>query len=349
MDLRPGLEGVSEDATATEEWVQRFSMLLELVYSLGADTGQNVAIDLEISKFLGEVRYHIFHHASAAWLDHSPRVVAGMEEQLRQQAVGALSTRAPTSLPQSALRSLEPSLAALLSTPNSSALRSAALATSPSGPQPGRQAAAAAAASPVEPLPSRRASFKRGRSPELMNVSSIDGYTRCDSCIQSKVKCAPLVGSSPPYPCARCVNAQRDCVRSSTTRRRRKRSAVKSLGATPTLEGPSAATLLGEYGELSGVDLVSTIVYWRTELSRSIAMRKGLDEQIEFARRQCAAALGNIAVPDSSSGGPRVKRARTRACSKGKERVVDVDELEEGEDGTGEEEWGGLTENFGDE
>ncbi|KAH9022798.1 hypothetical protein EDB84DRAFT_489010 [Lactarius hengduanensis] len=237
-------------------------MLLELVYSLGADTGQNVAIDLEISKFLGEVRYHIFHHASAAWLDHSPRVVAGMEEQLRQQAVGALSTRAPTSLPQSALRSLEPSLAALLSTPNSSALRSAALATSPSDPQPARQAA-----SPVEPLPSRRASFKRGRSPELMN---------CDSCIQSKVKCAPLVGSSPPYPCARCVNAQRDCVRSSTTRRRRKRSAVKPLSATPTLEGPSAATLLGEYGELSGVDLVSTIVYWRTELSRSIVHAQGV-------------------------------------------------------------------------
>ncbi|KAH8978207.1 hypothetical protein EDB83DRAFT_2327353 [Lactarius deliciosus] len=45
--------------------------------------------------FWGKVRNHIFRHTSAAWLDYSPYLLAGLEEQLRQQAAGDPSIPVP--------------------------------------------------------------------------------------------------------------------------------------------------------------------------------------------------------------------------------------------------------------
>ena len=44
--------------------------------------GVDVDGDAEISTFLDDVRRSLFHHATVSWLEHSPRVVQGIEEYL---------------------------------------------------------------------------------------------------------------------------------------------------------------------------------------------------------------------------------------------------------------------------
>jgi len=66
-----------------------------LVYSAGADAGEDVAADPEIAAFLAEVRNCLLRHATADWLDHSPHVIAGIEDQLCSLAAVAQPGPAP--------------------------------------------------------------------------------------------------------------------------------------------------------------------------------------------------------------------------------------------------------------
>jgi len=122
----------------------------------------------------------------------------------------------------------------------------------------------------------------------------------------------------------------------------------------PPFEGPSAATFLGTLGELSGVDLALTIVFWRCELSCLLAQWKALDEHIEFICHQYASILGHIVAPSSSSDGPWVKHMWTGASVKGKERavegveVINLDSPEAGRGSNDGSEWGSLGTMFDD-
>lgn len=100
------------------------------------------------------------------------------------------------------------------------------------------------------------------------------------------------VGSLPPYPCSRCVNANRACERTSV--RRLRRGNVTRPGATqpPSAAGPSTIAILGESDELPRVDRVAIAVYWCAELSRATAQCLSLDAHIESMRREYIAALG---------------------------------------------------------
>jgi hypothetical protein len=81
-----------------------------------------------------------------------------------------------------------------------------------------------------KPAHSSRTGRKRAGFAELMNTKTIPNYKRvrsppvhpialllmsyqCESCTRSKVRCAPRIGSSPPYICARCEDAGRLCIR----------------------------------------------------------------------------------------------------------------------------------------
>jgi hypothetical protein len=90
----------ANDAEAAETWIQKFSRLLvwpfnvrlrsalilgkDVVYEAGVVENLDVDGDLDIGEFLGEVRGSLLHHATAEWLEHSPRVMQWLEMHFRQ-------------------------------------------------------------------------------------------------------------------------------------------------------------------------------------------------------------------------------------------------------------------------
>ncbi len=113
LGLRPGLEGVIDEAPAAKVWVQNFSSALVrinrpicflrswliflqgLVYSAGADASEDVASNPEITAFLAKVRDRLLCHATVDWLDHSPHIIAGIEDQLHLSEAAAPPDPAP--------------------------------------------------------------------------------------------------------------------------------------------------------------------------------------------------------------------------------------------------------------
>ncbi|KAH9016700.1 hypothetical protein EDB85DRAFT_1898008 [Lactarius pseudohatsudake] len=507
LALRPELEQVAEDPAAAEEWIQTFSMLLvsvgpssvtrspgsltpdqELVYSSGANAGLPAGEDTEVTNFLGEARARLLGHASAAWLDHSSRFVAGHEERLRQTLGNGLpaifpaydgyvklaecrkqmeagqishldflryrlnvaihdpadpftcgrpspvepvsSTVAspleplvtfptyhgyaklveyrkqmeagqisrldferhrvdvhlndpanrsvepwaslvdPSPLPRSAGRSLEPFRAAspgLGLTPNSPATHLASLAASPSDATAAFSPDSQSARQSAEPQPTPlQADVKRGPL-KLMDVRTLDDYVRCETCIRKKIKCAPFVGTLPPYPCYHCVIAKRECIRDPATCRRRNDSVAPSFSLSPGLEGHSATAFIdvGDVSGLSEASVVSVVTYWRCELARSLAAHSALTGHIKFVRYQYSLVVKLVLAPQAASDLPVAKRARadgsssgygpteTRASSKGKKKGIDVgapidvgDDAEA--DGAEVEDWEGFAGGFGE-
>ncbi|KAH8976590.1 hypothetical protein EDB83DRAFT_2328069 [Lactarius deliciosus] len=489
LALRPGLEQVAEDAAAAEEWIQTFSMLLELVYSSGANAGLPAGEDIEVTNFLGEARARLLGHASATWLDHSARFVSGHEERLRQTLGNGLpaifpaydgyvklaecrkqmeagqishsdflryrlnvaihdpadpfmcgrpspvkpvsSTVAspleplvtfptydgyaklveyrkqmeagqisrldferhrvdvhlndpanrsvepwaslvdPSPFSRSAGLSLEPIQAAspgLGLTPNYPATHLASLAASPSDATAAFPPDSQSARQSAEPQPTPlQADVKRGPPLKLMDVRTLDDYVRCETCIRKKIKCAPFVGTLPPYPCYHCVIAKRECIRDPATCRRRNVSVAPSFSLSPGLEGHSAAAFIG-VGDVSGLSeagVASVVTYWRCELVRSLAAHSALTGHIKFVRYQYALVVKLVLAPQAASDLPVAKRARadgsssgyvpteTRASSMGKEKGIEVgapiDVGDDSEaDGAEVEDWEGFAGGFGE-
>ncbi|KAH9029226.1 hypothetical protein EDB84DRAFT_1439407 [Lactarius hengduanensis] len=247
----------------------------------------------------------------------------------------------------------------------SPALRAVTAAPSPSeGAAAPSEAAAASRASgsrsrsrrlTAEPVPDAdsapRRGVKRGRNPPLMNVSQIPGYVRCVLCVQRKVKCAPFLGTGPPYPCSHCISSGRECIRPAGGRARG-RPAMGPSG-DPATEGLRllASAFFGPEVASSGVALAVTIMFWRAEVARVLAARRALDVQLSFAEWQCSHFLGGLIEPGPSSTLPPRKRARTGTSGKGKEKAADagalsdeveiVEPMDEAQDGADEAVWAG--------
>lgn len=108
LGLRPSLIDLPDDAAAAEEWVLSFSGMLArrvptliwpvlislqaLAVEVGANASINASTDPEVATLLDDVRGRLLQYATVAWIEHSPRVVAGMEETLRQIASTATRT-----------------------------------------------------------------------------------------------------------------------------------------------------------------------------------------------------------------------------------------------------------------
>lgn len=86
LSLHESLIELSDDAAAAEEWVMPFSDLLNLVVLLGLEAGLDAYTDPPVATLLEDVRSRLSKYATVAWIEHSPFVVAGMEEMLRKTA-----------------------------------------------------------------------------------------------------------------------------------------------------------------------------------------------------------------------------------------------------------------------
>lgn len=262
--LRESLIELPANATAAETWVKPFSDMLNVVTAFGRDAGIDAYADPPVATLLEDVRSRLSKYATVTWIEHSPRVVAGMEERLRQiastAALGITTPPADTTetgpepsafdvkklIGEYARRVKEGSMSqaefdkhldSLLTPPSQTAppiptnsggsvpSSSVAPRTSPAvvtnppdvtvrpARNPVRHAAVASSSRVSKPAHSSRTGRKRARFAELMNTKTIPNYKRCESCTRSKVRCAPRIGSSPPYICARCEDAGRLCIR----------------------------------------------------------------------------------------------------------------------------------------
>ncbi|KAI9429085.1 hypothetical protein BJY52DRAFT_1200674 [Lactarius psammicola] len=451
LRLRSDFAVLADDPETVEEWVDEFSTRLETVFASGALIGVDAGADVQVAAFLRDVRARLLPRATVAWLEHSPRVVAGMEEELQRRAAApvAVPVVAPVAEPDSRpspappqddfqllleysqrvkagtmseaefeghkvrvltagqrphafafsahsvvppSSSLAPSPAAVGTVSASSPAVSPSLSVvpppssqapsplqpfapspvasgtsapspllfsrvapavpglpdsataPPSSQRPVRRAAVAAAASLVESPPARRFGVKRARSVELMDTSSIPGYVRCDYCTRNKVRCAPRVGSQPPYTCSRCLEDRRPCIAPTTlpARRRRKIASSARVSAAPApLSTPtplSAHATDAAFTLLAGgvVDRAAALLFWRAELGRALSARAAADGYVEFVQARYADLLGEVVAPTPgpSVGGPAPKRAKTEASKRGKgkaraEVMGEVDEVAE--------------------
>ncbi|KAI9451866.1 hypothetical protein BJY52DRAFT_1190673 [Lactarius psammicola] len=82
MRLWSDFEVLADDPETAEEWVDEFSTCLETVFASGAHIGVNAGEDVQVAAFLRDVRARLLPHATVTWIKHSPRVVAGLEEEL---------------------------------------------------------------------------------------------------------------------------------------------------------------------------------------------------------------------------------------------------------------------------
>jgi hypothetical protein len=80
--------------------------LQNLAASFGAKAGIDVYADPPVVALLGDVRGRLLKYATEAWIEHSPRVVAGMEEGLRQIESTAARTLSTTETDPTAISSL---------------------------------------------------------------------------------------------------------------------------------------------------------------------------------------------------------------------------------------------------
>ncbi|KAI9450540.1 hypothetical protein BJY52DRAFT_1191772 [Lactarius psammicola] len=82
--LRSDFAVLADNPEMVEEWVDEFSTRLETVFTSGAHIGVDAGKDVQVAAFLRDVRARLLPHATKAWLEHSLRVVAGMEEELQR-------------------------------------------------------------------------------------------------------------------------------------------------------------------------------------------------------------------------------------------------------------------------
>ncbi|KAI9450354.1 hypothetical protein BJY52DRAFT_1227243, partial [Lactarius psammicola] len=431
LRLRSDFAVLADDPKMVEEWVDEFSTRLETVFASGAHLSVDAGEDVQVAAFLRDVRARLLPHATEAWLEHSPRVVAGMEEELRRRAAApsavpvldpivapAAPRPSPVPLqddfallleysqrvkagmmseaefeahkcPRSSVSpavsvappplSLAPSPSALgaiaasfpavspslsvvpppssqapspfqppapspaaLGTSTPSPLLFSTVAPSLPGPsgsatvpalsqRPVHRATAVAAASLVESPPARRFGVKRARSAELMDTSSIPGYVRCDYCTCNKVRCAPHIGSQPPYACSRCLEDRRPCIAPTALPARRRRkiasSARVSAASAPLLTPvpPSAHATDAAFTLLAGgvVDRAAALLFWRAKLGRALSAHVAADGYVKFVQARYTDLLGEVVAPPPgpSASRPAPKRARTSAARKGKGAV----------------------------
>ncbi|KAH9172588.1 hypothetical protein EDB89DRAFT_1906087 [Lactarius sanguifluus] len=89
LGLCPQLEEDLGDAAVADELAQTFSVALDMVHSAAADAGLDIAVDSEVTALLSLAHNHLLPHASVAWLEHSPHLVAEREEALRSSVIAA--------------------------------------------------------------------------------------------------------------------------------------------------------------------------------------------------------------------------------------------------------------------
>ncbi|KAH8990060.1 hypothetical protein EDB86DRAFT_2831355 [Lactarius hatsudake] len=91
LGLLSWLEGDVGDAAAADKLAQTFSVALEMVHSAAADAEVDVAVNSEVTNCLNLACARLLPHASASWLEHSPHLVAGKEEEFRSVAMAPLA------------------------------------------------------------------------------------------------------------------------------------------------------------------------------------------------------------------------------------------------------------------
>ncbi len=70
-----------------------------MVASFGANAGINAYVDPPVVMLLEDVRGRLLQYATVAWIEHSPRVVAGIEERLHRDQIASAATRALSTPP----------------------------------------------------------------------------------------------------------------------------------------------------------------------------------------------------------------------------------------------------------
>jgi hypothetical protein len=70
-----------------------------VVHTTGENVGINAGANAQVSAFIQDVRSHLLHYATEAWIVHSPQVVVRMEEELRQHAASRVPVTALPSPP----------------------------------------------------------------------------------------------------------------------------------------------------------------------------------------------------------------------------------------------------------
>ncbi|KAH9060413.1 hypothetical protein EDB83DRAFT_2315705 [Lactarius deliciosus] len=88
LHFRDTFRALPEEKEAIEGWVKSFSSMLGSLVSLGASEALKIdpLVDPEIEAFIHEIRGRHYQFITAEWIDHSPHVVAGIEDRLRQRA-----------------------------------------------------------------------------------------------------------------------------------------------------------------------------------------------------------------------------------------------------------------------
>ncbi|KAI9432297.1 hypothetical protein BJY52DRAFT_1199258 [Lactarius psammicola] len=91
MRLQSDFKVLTDDPKMVEEWVDKFSTHLETVFASGVHIGVDAGKDVQVAAFLRDVHTCLLPHTTVAWLEHSPRVVVGMEEELQHCAAAPVT------------------------------------------------------------------------------------------------------------------------------------------------------------------------------------------------------------------------------------------------------------------
>ncbi|KAH9029292.1 hypothetical protein EDB83DRAFT_2526141 [Lactarius deliciosus] len=348
LGLLSWLEGDVGDAAAADELAQTFSVALEMVHSAAADAEVDVAVDSEVTDCLNLARARLLPHASASWLEHSPHLVAGKEEEFRSVAVAPL---APLDVAGGYARLAEYRQqveAGTMSRSEFEAHRSAILMADPGLGLP----SSLAVSSPLlrlsmEPSPLRAATAASSPSgfaatPSEAAATSIASGSQSRRCTAEP---APAADSVPPRGIKRGHDAPLMDVSQIL-------GYVRCLGCIQrkvnSLRLPASAFFAPEMPS-SGVGLAATVMFWRGEIARTLAARRALDVQLSFAEWQYAHFLGALVEPEPPSSKPPHGAGDAEAMDDAEDGAgVGGDGADDGNGaGDAESSWTGFTASFG--
>ncbi|KAH9025800.1 hypothetical protein EDB85DRAFT_1893715 [Lactarius pseudohatsudake] len=351
LSMKQSLQTLPPDAEQAEHWARGFSEALDVLDTLAHGTQSSGSRDPEVKALLEEARMQISQYATISWIQHSPRIVAGLEDGLlkiaairEQYAYLQSGTHSPAPLPTAGAQSL----------PSSSQQSNLSLGRHSEGhtsPSPGgstqrdlrrtlQQVPIPATVTPVQqsplnsvpPSPSQsplhappqlpsRASLappSPARSP-LRAPSQLPSQTL--SAASSAVNVAPGVTMEHSAgPLTQTISATSGLMSVSSVAAPGPPLDASMSPLPPVGDTEQTPLVRDHMRTLRRVSATSVASVWYTEMSLAQSQAKAADERFKFAENMYLAALKDISTSTSSNEEePQAKRART-VKTKAKER-----------------------------
>ncbi|KAH9060417.1 hypothetical protein EDB83DRAFT_2520448 [Lactarius deliciosus] len=308
------LDDLPADHDTMQSWVHMFSAMLTTLETIGESLNRNILDDTEIQAFLIELRGRLGTSATVGWAEHSPRLVAWMENARLQKDLHAIA------IPTSGRQVIIPTKTATDDFNIPSSVTSPGLVASSD--------ACLLDMSTTTQLEMRAPVNRAGSLDEKsMNVKR---GGRCDTCIMSHRKCVlmPRTNPSDPITCFLCRTRNVKCRRTATVPMKLRPPTVVEASSSSQVASSSVPSLTEVEDRLLPRNLNRPCdkdednilaAFWGAVCAGAKVQIQAAEARRDYAQREYIRALERL-IPYRTSAETVSHSNNTRGKEKGKSR-----------------------------